>query len=59
VQLSWLSAPGKLYVIERGGSTDGPWTVLVSGVAGDGNSKQVVDYAPSPAAPVYRVRVQP
>ena len=59
VQLSWLSAPGKLYVIERGGSADGPWAILVSGVAGDGYAKQVVDYAPSAAAPIYRVRVQP
>jgi hypothetical protein len=58
VTLSWLSAPLKLYTVERGPSATGPWTIVASGVAGDGHVKQVTDGTP-PGGAFYRVRVQP
>jgi streptogramin lyase len=58
MHLSWLSAPGKLYIVERGASASGPWKSLASNITGDGESKEVIDFAPTSAAPFYRVRVQ-
>jgi hypothetical protein len=59
VQLSWLSASLKLYTVERGATANGPWTPLGTNISGDGYQKQLIDNAPSAAAPYYRVRVQP
>ncbi len=58
VTLSWLSAPLKLYTVERGPSASGPWISLASDVPGDGQIKQVIDGTP-PGGAFYRVRVQP
>ncbi len=58
VTLSWLSAPLKLYTVERGLSATGPWAIVASGVPGDGQVKQIADDTP-PGGAFYRVRVQP
>ena len=58
---TWLSAPGKTYVIESAASLNSPnWTALVSNIAGDGTMK----IFPAPAVTkganqFYRVRLQP
>jgi len=58
---TWLSAPGKSYVIESAASLISPnWTALVSNIAGDGTMKTF----PAPAVTAganqfYRVRLQP
>jgi hypothetical protein len=57
VELSWLSSSLKVYVVERASSANGPWSTVASGIMGDGFMKQVYDS--TPAAPFYRVRVQP
>jgi hypothetical protein len=57
--LRWLSAPGKKYVIET--TTDlvnGPWTVLVSGVIGDGRLQEFLGTATGATTQYYRVRLQ-
>ncbi|HMJ88215.1 MAG TPA: chitobiase/beta-hexosaminidase C-terminal domain-containing protein, partial [Candidatus Acidoferrum sp.] len=59
VQLSWLSASLKVYVVERAASASGPWATIASGIVGDGFVKQVYDAAPSAETLFYRVRVQP
>jgi hypothetical protein len=56
--LRWLSAPGKKYVVES--STDlvnGPWTVMVQGVLGDGNVQQFIDSNATESTLYYRVRL--
>ena len=59
LSLRWLSAPGKHYIIET--TTDlvhGPWTVLVTGVIGDGRIKEFLDEETSGTTQYYRVRLQ-
>lgn len=57
--LRWLSAPGKQYVLES--ATDlvrGPWTILASGVVGDGNFQEFLDANAVGATLYYRIRLQ-
>ncbi len=57
--LRWLSAPSKHYVIET--TTDlinGPWTVVATGIVGDGNLKEYLQATPGQGPQYYRVRLQ-
>jgi hypothetical protein len=59
VHLRWLSAPGKKYVLET--TTDlvgSEWSLLGSGIVGDGRIKEFLDSNTAGGAQYYRVRLQ-
>ncbi len=57
--LRWLSAPGKSYLLESTSDViHGPWTVVASGVRGDGFMKEFQDSNLSGTVRYYRVRLQ-
>lgn len=56
--LSWLTAPGKIYVVEGASSITGaPWVPVASGIIGDGYVKELTLNAAAGGAQFYRVRV--
>lgn len=58
--LRWLSAPGKLYVVECSPAVNaGNWNVIASGILGDGQVKQFTDTNLVNGAQFYRIRLQP
>lgn len=58
--LSWLSAPGKQYVLECSSSvTASNWTTLASGIMGDGTLRSFTHSNLVNNAQFYRVRLQP
>jgi hypothetical protein len=61
ITLSWLSAPAKLYTLQRRASPNDSWVSLATNVAGNGNTLQRSDSSPPPppATPEYRIYVQP
>ena len=58
--LRWLSAPGKVYQIESAPSLlSANWTVLTSGLAGDGSVQQWVLTNLTSSSSFFRIRLQP
>jgi sugar lactone lactonase YvrE len=58
LSISWLTAPGKTYVVETATSIDATvWTVVATGIAGDGNFHEIVDALRTEGA-FYRIRLQ-
>jgi sugar lactone lactonase YvrE len=59
--LSWLSAPGKNYVIETASSLQFPqWNLISTNFAGDGNWKtSLLPSAAGGSSKFYRLRLQP
>jgi hypothetical protein len=58
--VKWLSAPGKRYLVERADQAEGgSWTVVASGLLGDGNLLTCVVPNASSRAQFFRLRVQP
>lgn len=56
--LPWLSAPGKIYVIESAPDvSSGNWTVVATGVIGDGSLKEFVQTAGPGGEQFYRIRL--
>jgi hypothetical protein len=57
--LRWLSAPGKAYTIETTSDLiNGPWTVVTSGIVGDGNWKEFLHASGAQSTQYYRVTLQ-
>ena len=57
-RLRWFASAGNTYVVESAPSADGPWTVLQSGVVGDGSLKEFLDANSAGNTKFYRVRIQ-
>jgi hypothetical protein len=57
--LRWLSAPGKIYLIEGCSALGAPWNVLAEGVVGDGSLRELIDPNAVNRAQFYRIRLQP
>ena len=58
--MSWLSAPGKLYTLECSASISASnWTVIASGILGDGTMRSFTHTNLVNNAQFYRVRLQP
>jgi hypothetical protein len=58
LSLQWLTAPGKIYVVETAPSVDATvWTVVATGIVGDGNFHEIVDSLRDSDA-FYRIRLQ-
>ncbi|MBI5385043.1 MAG: chitobiase/beta-hexosaminidase C-terminal domain-containing protein [Verrucomicrobia bacterium] len=56
--LSWLTAPGKLYALERSDRVNGTnWTTFTTGLTGDGNVRSCLDPNAS-GTWFYRLRLQ-
>ena len=59
IALQWLSAPGKIYVIEGTPSLTNPnWTSISTSI-GDGNSREFFHTDVDSGLQFFRVRVQP
>jgi hypothetical protein len=57
--LRWLSAPGKSYTLETTKDlVDGPWTIVSSGIVGDGNWKEFLHASGAQSTQYYRVTLQ-
>ncbi len=57
VNLSWLTAPGKSYLVQSSASLTGPWTT-VSTASGDGNVAQVRVSGGAASSQFYRLQLQ-
>jgi hypothetical protein len=57
--VSWLSATGKKYAVDRAPQLGGPWTPVASSLLGDGQVRTWIDSAASGQTQFYRVRLQP
>jgi hypothetical protein len=59
VQLSWLTAPGRLYSVQWSGSLNGgAWTNLTK-VSGSGYATNCPDQSPGSSTRFYRLQVLP
>jgi hypothetical protein len=57
LSIQWLTAPGKTYVVETAGTVDATiWTVVATGIVGDGNFHEIIDSLRSDGA-FYRIRL--
>jgi hypothetical protein len=58
VALKFLSAPGKRYVVEGATTLDGAWSVVQTGIIGDGSLIEFIDSTPISAGRFYRIRLE-
>ena len=58
--LTWLSAPGKLYNLERSDHVGGTnWLPVATGMLGDGTEQTCIDTNSTARTQFYRIRLQP
>jgi|GEM_PF-3083283 len=58
VALKFLSAPGKRYLVESAATVDGSWSIVKTGIVGDGSFIEFLDSAPSTTGRFYRIRLE-